>query len=173
VIQRTKVEIAGLIVGLGGGLALIIGLEQEELGLGSHVEGVVAHISGLLQYPLEHAAGIAHKGRTVRIVHVTDQTGHLTVAGTPGEDHKRVQIGIQVLVRFVDADETFNGGTVKHDLIVDSLLDLRSGDGNILELTENICELKPDELDVILFDHADNIFLRVRHCRKPLSHFQI
>ena len=34
VIQRAQIEIAGLVIGLGGGLALLVGLEQEELALG-------------------------------------------------------------------------------------------------------------------------------------------
>lgn len=42
VIQRTQVEITRLVIGLGGGFALVIGLEQEKFRLRAYVEGVKA-----------------------------------------------------------------------------------------------------------------------------------
>ena len=57
VVQGAQIEVARLVVGLGGGLALLVGLEQEELRLRAHIETVVAHVVGLLDHPLEHIAG--------------------------------------------------------------------------------------------------------------------
>ena len=44
VVDGAQVEVAGLIAGLGGGLAVLVDLEQEELALRANVEGV-AHVS--------------------------------------------------------------------------------------------------------------------------------
>ena len=173
VIQGAQVEVARLVVGLGGGTALVVGLEQEELGLGPHVEGVIPHVLGPLKDPLQGAAGIAHKGSAVGVVDIADQPGNLAVAGPPGENHEGVQIGIEILVGLVDADETLDGGAVEHNLVVDRLLDLGGGDGHVLQLTENVGELEADKLDILLVDDADNIFLGVRHCRYLLSLFHI
>ncbi len=94
---------------------------------------------------------------------VADQAGHLAVLGPPGEDDKAVQIGVQVLVGLIDADEALNGGAVQHDLIVHRPLDLGGGDGHVFQLAENVGELHPDELDVLFLHDADDIFLGVSH----------
>ncbi len=169
VVQGAQVEVAGLVVGLGGGLALLVGLEQEELSLGAHVEGVIAHVGGLLQHPLQHAAGVAYEGSAVGIVDVADESGHLTVLRPPGEHNKGVQVGIEVLVRLVDADKAFDGRAIQHDLVVDGLLDLGGGNGHVLELAENIGELHADEFDVLFLYDTDDVFLGVRHGGYPLS----
>ena len=44
VVDGTQVEVAGLVAGFGGGLAVLVDLEQEELALRANVEGV-AHVS--------------------------------------------------------------------------------------------------------------------------------
>ena len=173
VVQGAQIEVAGLVVGLGGGLTLVIGLEQEEFRLGTHIKGIKAHVLGLLQGPLQHVAGVAGEGRTIGVVHVADQAGHLTVAGPPGEDGEGVQVGVQVLIRLVDADKTLDGGAVEHDLVVDRLLNLGGGDGNVFQLTEDVGELEADKLNILLMDDADDIFLGVRHCRYLLSFFHI
>ena len=160
VIQRAQVEVTGLVGGGGGGVAGLIGLEEEELALRADVEGV-AHVGGLLQHALEHAAGIAHEGGAVRIVHVADQAGNLAVLRSPGKHREGIQIRIEVLVGLVDANEAFNGAAVDHDLVVDSLLNLGCGDGDILQLTENVGELHADELHVSLANQADDVFLAV------------
>ena len=61
----------------------------------------------------------------------------------------------------MDANEAFNGAAVDHDLVVDSLLNLGCGDGDILQLTENVGELHADELHVSLANQADDVFLAV------------
>ena len=169
-VQRAQVKVTGLIVCLGGGLALLVGLKEEELGLRPHVEGVIAHTLRLLQHLLQNAAGIAYKGGAVGIIDVADKAGHLAVLRPPGEYHKGIQVGIEVLVGLIDPHKTLDGGAVEHDLVVDRLLDLRRGERHVLELTENIGELHADKLDVLFFDDADNVFLGVRHGKNPLPH---
>ena len=161
VVQGAQVKVARLVVGLGGGLALLVGLEQEELALRAHVEPVEAHVVGLLDHPLEHLAGIAHKGAAVRVVHIADQAGHLAVAGPPRKDPEALQVRVEILVGLVDPDKALNGGTVKHDLVVHGLLDLGGGDGHVLQLAKDICELKTDELHILLLHNANDVFLGV------------
>ena len=168
-VQGAQVKVTGLVVGLGGGAALLVGLEEEELGLGTHVEGVIAHVVGLLQHPLENTTGIAHKGSAVGVIHVADQPGHTAMLGTPGEDGKAVQIGVQILVRLVDAHKALDGGAVQSDLVVQSLLNLGSGDGHILQLTENVGKLHANEVNILFLDNANDVFLGVTHCSFPFS----
>ena len=170
VIQGAQVEVARLVVGLGGGLALLVGLEQEELRLRAHIETVVAHVVGLLDHPLEHIAGIAHEGGSVGVVYVADQPGHFTVAGPPGEDTEALQIRVEVLVRLVNADEALNGGAVEHTLVADRLFNLGRGDGHVFEHAENVGKLQAHELDFLFPNDADDVLFAVDpHGLPPLS----
>ena len=171
VVQGAQVKVARLVVGLGGGLALVVGLEQEKLCLRAHVEGIKAHVMGLLDGPLQHVPGIAHKGGAVGVVHVADEPGHLAVAGPPGEHAEGPQVGVEILIGLVDTDKAVNGGAVEHALVVDGLLNLGGGDGHVFQLAENVRELEADKLDVLLPDNANDVFLRVKvgHGARPLS----
>ena len=162
-VQGAQIEVARLVVGTGGGLALVISLEEEEFRLWTYVEGIKAHLLRPFQSPLEDVPGVAHEGFSVRVMDVTDEPGYPAVAGPPGEDGEGVQVGVQVLIRLVDADKTLDGGAVEHDLVIHRLLNLRCGDGHVLELTENVGELKADELHILFFYHTDDVFLAVRH----------
>ena len=160
VIQRAQIKVTGFVVGGGGGLALFIRLEQEELALRAYVEAV-AHISRLLQHPLQRAPGIAHERRAVGIVHIADQAGHLALLGPPGQYGESIQIRTQVLVGFLDAHKALDGAAVDHDLIIDRLLDLRSRNGHVLQLTKNIGKLHTDKLHIVLMHHPNDVILAV------------
>ncbi|MPM67404.1 hypothetical protein SDC9_114326 [bioreactor metagenome] len=81
--------------------------------------------------------------------------------GPPGQHREGVQIRPQVLVGFLNADEALNGAAVQHDLIVQRPFDLRGGDGHVFHLTEDVCELHPNELDILVAYHAEDVFLAV------------
>ena len=169
VVQGAQVEVTRLITGAGGGTAILVSLEQEELQLRPGVEGV-AHVLGPLQHPFQHVPGIAGEGGAVGIVDFADQPGHFTVLGPPGQDGKGVQVGIKVLVGLLNADETLNGAAVHHDLACQRPLDLGGSDGHIFELAEYVGELHPDELDVLFLDHAEDILLGVSaHEQSPFN----
>lgn len=123
VVQGTQVEIARLVAGLGGGFAVLVGLEEEKLQLRPGVEGK-AHVVCPAQHPLEYVPGIAHKRRAVGVVDVADEPCHFAVLGAPGQHGERVQIRPQVLVGLLDADKALNRAAVYHDLIVDGLFNL-------------------------------------------------
>ena len=165
VIQRAQIEVASLIVGLGGGLSLVIGLEQEKLCFRPHVESLKAHISGLLDGPLQNIAGIPGKRRPVGVVHVTDQPGHLFVQRPPGKDAEGLQIRIKILVGLIDTDKALDGGAVKHTLIVYRLLNLGGGNGHVFQLAENIRKLEANKFDILLPDHTDDILFTMHHKR--------
>ena len=160
VVQGAQVEIAGLVGGLGGGVAVIVRLEQEKLQLRPHVEGI-AHALRPLDHLLQNAPGIAHEGRAVRIVDVADQTGHLAVLGPPGQDGEGIQVRPQVLVGLLNADKALNGAAVQHDLVVYGPLHLGRRDGDVFHLSENVGELHADELNIFFLHQADNILFAV------------
>ena len=87
----------------------------------------------------------------------------------PGNDGKGIQIGIEILVGFVDADESLDGRAVKHDLVVDRTLDLGGGDGDVFQLSENIGELQADKFHVLLFHDPNNVFFGITHNHCILS----
>ena len=156
VVQGAQVEVPGLVAGAGGGAAVLISLEQEELQLRPGVEGE-AHVLRLPQRPLQHASGVSHEGRAVGIVDVADQPGHLAVLGPPGQHREGVQVRPQVLVGLLHPDEALDGTAVHHDLPVQSPPDLRGGDGHVFQLAEDVGELHADELDVLLPDQAEDV----------------
>ena len=168
-VQRAQVKVARLVPGDGGGVAVLVGLKEEEFQLRTDVEGVKAHVLRPLQHPAQHAPRVAHKGGAVRIVYVADQPGHPSLRGPPREDGKAVQIGVQALVRLVDAGVPLDGGAVEHNLVVHRLFDLRGSDGHVFQLTENIHELHPDKFNVLLLHQADDVFLGVAHSGSLLS----
>ena len=146
--------------------------EQEELRLGAHIKPVKAHGVGLLNHLFEHIPGVANEGGAVGVVHIADEPGHLAVAGPPGEDGEGVQVGVEVLVRLVNADKALDGGAVEHDLVVHRLFDLRGGDGHIFQLAEDVRELEADKLNILLLHHADDVFFGVRHAGHSLHSFK-
>ena len=97
VVQGAQVKVARLVVGLGGGLALVVGLEQEELQFRSHIAGEAQGV-GTAEHPLQHTSGITGEGGTIGVVDVADQPGHLAVLGPPGQDGKGVQVRPEILV---------------------------------------------------------------------------
>ena len=166
-VQRAKVEVPGLVVGLGGGLALLVGLEQEELALGTYIK-CIAHFCGTIHHPLQHRPGVTHKGGAVGIVHIADETGHLAPLGAPRIDAEGVQIGHQILIGLIDAGKALDRRAVNGDLAVQCAVQLGNGNGDILHLTQHIDELHPDEFDVLFLNNADNIFLGKGHgCPLP------
>ena len=61
----------------------------------------------------------------------------------------------------MDAREALDGAAVNHYLVVEGLPELARGDGHVLELAEDVGELEPDELHVLVRDEAEDVFLSV------------
>ena len=102
------------------------------------------------------------------MMNVTDNSGcGNTFLITPRQYHKSVIIRNKVHVGFFDAGEAVNGGTVKHDFAVKGFFDLAAGDGDILHKAVDINELDPEEVDVVLLNELEDVFLG--HGLAPLS----
>ena len=156
VVQGAHVEIGAFVVGLQGGAAHFVGLEKIKLALRPHIEGV-AQGGGLGQLLLQHIAGVAHEGGPIGVMDVADEPGHAAKPPVPGQELEGLRVRPEILVALVNADKALDGRTVEGDLVVHGLLDLRSGDGHVLQLPENIRDLQADEPDVLLPHHADDL----------------
>ena len=160
VIERAQVKIAGFVARLGGRAPRIVGLEEEKLALGADVEGI-AQLGRARQRALERAAGIADERRAVGVIDVADQSRDATMLRPPRQNRVGIQIGVQILIGFMNADEALDGAAVDHDLVIHRLFNLRSGDGHVLQLSEDVRKLHTDELHVLIFYHAQDVFLAV------------
>ena len=163
--ERFEIEIGTGVIGLGGRVALVIGVEQEKFTLRTHIEDV-AHLFGLADNFSEDLARVAGKGLAFQCLEIADQPGHFALLRSPGEDQERVQVWLQVHVGFLDPGETFDRGTIKHADTIESLVQLARADRDIFHGAENVGELKSDESDILLFDDAENVLAGVKaHCR--------
>ena len=168
-VDGRHVEIPGRLVGLGGGTALLVGVEQEKLALRSNVEHV-PHLLRPLHGALQHIARVPDKGLLIHAVHVADQARHLALLRPPGEYLKGVQVGIQVHVGLVDPHKALDGGAVEHAAVVQRFLKLAGRDSHIFQHSEDIRKLQTDEFHILLLRKADYIFLTVfAHCFLPFS----
>ena len=170
---------AGAVKSAGGRAAPHIAGAQEGLCIVHQVlpgalhgggAGIIAVLHGLARVGPDIAGGAA-EGDLIPAAVLGDvvEPGHLALGGPPGENRKTIQIGIQALVRLVDAGEPLDGGAVEHDLVVDRLLDLRRGERHVLELTENIGELHADKLDLLVLYQTNDVFLGVTHAERSFS----
>ncbi len=150
------VKIAGLIPGMGGGLAVLGQLEQEKLALRPHIKRI-AHGLSLLDGALEHIARVAHKGRAVVQMHVANQARHALMPGDPGQYGKGRQIREQAHVAFLNAHIPFDGAAVDGHLVVERALQLGGGEGHILELPKDIRKLEADKSNALFLYDADDV----------------
>ena len=168
-VDGRHVKIPGRLVGLGGGTALLVGVEQEKLALRANVEHV-PHLLRPLHGALQHKTRVPDKGLLIHAVHVADQARHLALLGPPGEYLKGVQVGIQVHVGLVDPHKALDGGAVEHAAVVQGFPKLAGRDGHIFQHSEDIRKLQTDEFHILLLRKADYIFLTVfAHCFLPFS----
>ncbi len=88
--------------------------------------------------------------------------GNLRV--TPREQLERVGVGHRQDVGFLDPGEPVDRRTVEGHAVLEGVLELRRGDGEALEIAEDVGEPQSDESDAALFDAAqDVVALLVQH----------
>ena len=68
---------------------------------------------------------------------------------------------MQIHIRFLNAHESLDRGTVKHALVIQRFFQLARRDRHILQCSENICKLKTDKLHILFLCHTDDIFFRI------------
>ena len=106
---------------MGSGIAVLIAAEEEELALRAYVK-MESHIIRLFDDATQSIAGIAGEGGPIGAVDVADQTGGTAGLVDPREDVEGIQIRYKIHIRFLNADKPLNRRTVKHALVVQSLL---------------------------------------------------
>ena len=68
---------------------------------------------------------------------------------------------MQIHIRFLNAHESLDRGTVKHALVIQRFFQLARRDRHILQCSENICKLKTDKLNVLFVYHTNNILFGI------------
>jgi len=110
---------------LRGRIPILVGLKQEKLRFGRHVD-IEAVFLGLVDGFLEHIAWVALEGLAGRSVdHITDESGRsafLVVA--PRENSERVGVGFEPHVGLLDSDEPVDRGAIEVDALGEGLLSL-------------------------------------------------
>ena len=109
----------------------------------------------------QHIPGISLIGCPVDAVHITDQTGNLSLLGAPRKDGKRIQIRVQIHICLLDPRKPFDGRTIKHAGVVQRLLQLAGRDRHIFQSAENICKLQTDEFHILFLHKTNDVFLRI------------
>src|SRR5439155_9159904 len=144
-----QVEIGALVVRVDDRLAVRVPAEEEELRLrpGHHD---VPERRGAVHLSLQRLARTPGEGRAVRVVDVADQSGDLVASVvSPGIDRERGEVRDEVHVRLLDPRESLDRRAVELDLAVERLLELRLRDLDVLDHTEDVGELQPQESDVL------------------------
>ena len=155
-VRGAQVKVTGGIVGLGCGVAVLVGVEQEELALGAYIKGK-AHFFSLTDGLFQNVAGVSLEGSAVRLVYIADQPGDTAMLGVPGIQREGIQIRTQVHIGFFDTHKALDRGTVEHALVIQRFFGLACGDGNILQRTKDIGELKANKLYVFFLNNAENV----------------
>ena len=155
-VERGEVEVPALVEHLGA----VGAPEVEVLELGPEVEVVVAHVLGPLERAPHDVARVALVGLAARHADVAEHARHRAFLRAIGEDRERVRVGHGDHVRLLDRVEAGDRGAVEAHPPVERVVQLLLGDGEALELTEDVREPQPDELDVALLDRRHHIVFR-------------
>ena len=161
-IHRTQVKIACLLMSDGRWLTIIIQMIQEKFTFRSYIK-LISHICCFFDHFLQHIARISLKWHTIRSINITGQSGHLSLLWSPWKNGERIQIRMQIHIRFFDPYKSFNRRSIKHALIIQCFLQLTCRNGNIFQGSENIRKLQSDKFHVFFFYHANNIFSGILH----------
>ncbi len=153
-----QIKIARRIMGYCGRVAELIRIEQKKLTLRPNVKRISQPGGVGTGFP-ENITRISGEWGSVRQINIADQAGNPAVLRIPRKNGERAEIRVQVHIGFLNADKALDGRTVEHTLIIQRFFQLRRGDGDILQGTENIGKLQADKTDILLADNPDNIFL--------------
>ena len=159
-IGRPHIKITRRVMSDGGGMAILVGVEQEEFALRPHVEAV-SHVRRILDRFAQDVARVPFKRRAVRLVDVADQPGNLPVPGVPGQDDKGVQIRPEIHIGLLNTHKALDGRAVEHTLVIQCFFHLAGRNGHILQGAENVRKLQPDKFHVIFPDNPDDVLLGV------------
>ena len=152
-VLRCEVEVAARVVRLRRRAAVLVLLEEEELGFGGEVH-VVAHLLGAVERALEDAARVALEGFAGgRVHHVTDEAcGRALLGAPPRQDRERRGSGSRRMSDSWMRTNPSMTGAIEIDSLVERLLGLIGRNRDVLHRSEDVGELESEEIDVLLFD---------------------
>ena len=126
---------------------------------------VVAHVLGPLERAPHDPARVALVGLAARHADVAEHARHRPFLRAIGEDRERLRVGHGDHVRLLDGVEAGDRGAVEAHAPVERVVDLLLGDGEALQLPEDVREPQSDELDVALLHRRHDLVSR--HHRLP------
>src|SRR5690606_18751545 len=151
-----QVEVAAPVVRQRGD-ALTISREEEELQLRSGVEGV-AKLGELLDLAVQDVARVARERIAVWIVNPAEDAGGREFTALPRHAAERGEVRLEVHVRFGDASETGDGGTIDPLAALDDVGEPLRREGHLLDDAHDIGELEVNELDPLALDLRKDFF---------------
>ena len=138
-----------MVIGLLGGFAQLVPLEEIELHLRTEGEGN-AHVLGLTHRLTEQLAGVGLEGGAVGPDDAAEHAGHPAMVGPPGQQAQRGRVRLQKQVGAHLIAEAGDGRGVKGDAVLKRPVKLVGMDGDILLPPRQVAEGQADELDVLL-----------------------
>ena len=148
-VDRTDIEVPGLIVRIDGWRAVSSTIEDEELSLGANVHRE-AHLLGLCDLALQGTAGVASERRAVGLEHVADDARHVArIATEPWQDRERADVGAEVHVGLLNTLVPTDRRAVEHHLVVECLAEFLDRNRNVFQVPIQLGELQPHEADIV------------------------
>ncbi len=137
--------------------------EVEELHLGRHVERE-APLAGPVEVALEHLAGVALERASRRGWRCRRTSGRPGRRGIdPRQQLEAVGIGPGQHVALLHPGEPVDRRSVEGHALGEGVLELGGGDGERLELAEDVGEPEPDEADTTLLHRPQHVVLLALH----------
>ncbi len=163
-IQRSQVKVAAGVQRL----RLLGRPEIEMLQLRADVEGV-AQIRRLPEVALQDVAGIPLERLAAGVDDVAEHPGHRVLAGPPWKDGEGVGVRQGHHVGFLRPRESLHRGAVEAHPLLQRLLQLLDGDGDVLEGAKDVGEPEADELDPQVAGGLEDVLL-ILQCRGRCGH---
>ena len=149
-VQRIHIHVARLIDGLICSASPIIPSEYIELHLRAEFH-FHASRPRFLHRRLEHIAGVALKGRAVRIDDIAEHAAYSAVCGSPGNDGNGGGIRSQKQIAADVRIEAGDGSSVNGDAVFHGPLQLSRHDRDILLCSEHVKICQPYKFNIVFF----------------------
>src|SRR5918994_6915251 len=122
----------------------------------------------LLEIAPENVTGVTPERTAVGCVNVAEHPGDspLSLVPAPRHDLKGACIRAREHVRFLNAGEAFNRGTIESYAFIEGRLEFFGGDREGLEEAENVGEPQPHEANAALLNRAQHVILLSFHAGK-------
>ena len=114
---RSQVKIATLVIHLKSWVSIFIELKEEELWFWSKVEGFEANFFHVTKGTFEVTTWVSCKRFPFCCIDITNQSCNTTVLISPRENRPRVQVRIEIHIRFINPNKPFNRRSIKHSLV--------------------------------------------------------